>query len=651
MSDYRVFDTFQDAVLVIDGEGNLCYGNEAATLLFEVSSRRLSSGKPLSQFVTFQPDPFASAGPLSEVVEATQVKEVEFAAASGKSGWAQVSFQPQPEFFTEDPEKKARWIVCLRDVSLEKTLHDKYKDELDQKESVIQDLRVAQAKLEDYSRNLEKMVEARTLELREANQLLKTILDSLGQGILVFDSNGVCLPVFSQVCKTMLGIEPNGLAIEDVLKLGGSDRDTFANWRQAVFGELLDFDDLVPLAPSKFEHAEAKEIALGYNLMRDSSARIQGVVVVATDRTREVEALREAARERELVRRVVQVARNRESFRHFVTDTRRLLTELQASGQLDREELARRLHTIKGGASSFALNEIASAAHHLEETLKTVAGEGLARFNETLSSEAQRMHETLEKDLRALTELLGALESGGPRVIEVPVERFHAWSLALFEVTDVTGARNIGREILVECLERPLGESVGHLEASLKELATSLGKKLRGLEIVGGDARAPHDFLQPVLASLVHAFRNSIDHGLESPEERIGAGKSDEGTIRVEFGISEAGDARALEIEVSDDGRGVDAEKVRAKLIKQGQEALAAEPDEEVIQAILRDDFSTADKVTELSGRGVGLSAIASEARRMGGAVRVISEKGRGMRLSIRFPLPDLFKSVKKIAA
>lgn len=666
MSDYRVFDTFQDAVLVIDDEGRVFYGNEAATLLFEVSARRLSSGKPLTQFVSFSPDPFEAAGPLVEVKEATQVKEVEFSASSGKAGWTQVSFQPQPDFFTNEPEEKNRWIVCLRDVSLEKTLHDKYKDELDQKEAVIQDLRVAQAKLEDYSRNLEKMVEARTQELREANQLLKTILDSLGQGILVFDSAGNCLPVFSQVCRAMFGVEPSGKPVEDVLQLEATDRATFASWREAVFAEMLDFDDLVPLAPGKFEHAKDKEIALGYNPMRDSDSRIQGVVVVATDRTREVEALREAARERELVRRVVQVARNRDSFRQFVGDTRILLEELRRPEDLDREELARRLHTIKGGASSFALGEIASLAHQLEETLKSTAESEEARlaFQTRLSEEAAHIGELLDKNIAALAELLGPLdENDGPEVVEVPVDRFLAWSQALMDATDLGDAHRVGQDILSECLERPLGDAIHHLEPSLKELAESLGKRLQGLEIVGGETRAPYQPLRPVMASLVHAFRNAIDHGLESPEDRLKAGKPEAGTIRIQFGIKDGpglgasavfadrAAGRSLAIEISDDGRGVDADRVRAKLIKLGKEDLASAADEEVIQAILRDDFSTAETVSEISGRGVGLSAIASEVRRLGGGIHVISKKGEGMRLMIRIPLPELLSVASVVAA
>lgn len=681
MNAYHVFDTFQDAVLVIDVEGKVFYGNGAAAFLLEVSARRLSSGRSLGQFVTFAPDPFKAFGSIASVLEATQVKEVEFTTSSGKTGWAQISLQPQPEGFTDVSEERARWIVCLRDVSLEKTLHDKYRAELDQKEEVIRDLRVARAKLEDYSRNLEKMVEARTAELRETNRLLKTILDSLGQGILVFGADGGCLPVFSQVCRRILGTEPSGRLIEDVLQLQGESREAFANWRLAVFAEMMDFDDLVPLAPSEFLHTEDKSISLSYNPMRDGdgdgngNGKMAGVVLVATDRTREVEALREAARERELVRRVVQVARNRESFRRFIGDARSLLRELRmASGsgfklelehelerELELQELARRLHTLKGGSSSFGLVDVARAAHRLEDLLGNLLGEtgsdaeAVVRFKRRLAEEAGQIDGLLTAELASLSELLGNLGEGETSAVEVSVDCVREWSRRLSKAGSADEARAIGHDILREALEKPLASFVAHLEPSLKELAAGLGKRLSRLVIEGGELRVPDEPLRGLLTSLVHAFRNSIDHGLETPEERLRAGKSEEGTIRVRFAVETIRTdrpemARELRIEISDDGRGVDPEKIRAKLRAQGREDLAAASDAEVIQAILRDDFSTAENVSEISGRGVGLSAIAAEAVRLGGTISVFpgatvdvgAAELNGMSLVIRVPVPGL---------
>lgn len=643
MSDYRLFDSFQDAVLVIDSEINVFFGNIAATLLFEVSSRRLAGGKPLSHLISFEPDPVAALGDLDLLDQATQVKEVAFSASSGKEGWAQVSIQPQPSFFAEGPLERKRFIVSLRDVTLEKTLFDKYKAELDKKERVIQDLQIARGKLEDYSKNLEKRVEERTIELSEANLLLKTVLDSLGQGILVFDPSGTCLPIYSKVCRTILEVEPGGRNINDVLRLAGEDESSFQSWREAVFGEMLDFEDLIPLAPNQFKHSRGLHITLNYNPLRDEGGALHGVVVVATDITSEMEAKLEAARERQSVRKIVQVARHREAFARFITDSRELLRRMNHASSMDLEDVARGLHTLKGGAATFSLDEIVSSCHALEEQLKRCPAQPQARagFFKQVEEESGRIHTQLDGEIAALTELLGPLDMQGVRVVEVPKDKFAAWGARLLNASDMREARTVGMEIVRECHEKPIGELIQPLEPALRSLAESMGKSLSDFRIEGGDVRAPVASIQSLMSSLVHAYRNAVDHGLETPDERRESGKSPAGTIgtRVREYNEEGRDW--LCIEIYDDGRGVDPSRVRKKVAQLGLSDWADQSDDDVIQAILRSDLSTAEKVTEISGRGVGLSAVAQEARKLGGSVRVHSDPGLGMRLEIRVPIPS----------
>jgi two-component system chemotaxis sensor kinase CheA len=643
MSDYKLFDTFQDAVIVIDREGRLVYGNHTASVLFEVSARRMSSTKPLSQFVTFEPDPITVFGDLREISDATQVKEVNFTSSTGKTGSLQVSLQRQPAFFSPNEDEKERWLVYLRDVSLERILHEKYRGELDQKESVILDLRDAREKLENYSRNLEKMVEARTVELQEANRLLKTILDSLGQGILVFDREGKCLPVFSSVCHKLLEGSPKDRSIEDVLALTATDRSAFASWREAVFGEMLDFEDLLPLAPSNFKHSKSLEVALGYSAMRKPSGSVEGVVVIATDRTREVQALREAAIERETVRQVTQVARNKDAFQVFVRDARYLLSELQSEVAMDRHEIARQLHTLKGGALTFSLSALASGCHHLEETLNRAPDDAkaLSAFRGLLAKEALSLQLGFNEATETLANLLGLKIAGSEREVvkEMGLVQLEKW-VAILQKDESASARAVALEIMREMFEKPLGKTLAHYDASLADLAQTLGKELAPLIIEGGEVRAPLELMQPLLSSLVHAFRNSVDHGLEAPDVRVAAGKAAQGSIRVRFARQTGVGQDRLKIVISDDGNGVDPARIRTKLREKGLQSIASSADDEVIQAILRDDFSTSEQASEISGRGVGMAAIAEEAHKLGGHVHVRSTLGRGMSLEIDVPMP-----------
>lgn len=652
MSEYHVFDAFQDAVFIIGSNGEVYFGNEAAILLFEISARRLGSGKPLSDFIEFNPDPIDSSGALSQLQGATQVKEVQYKTSSGKEGWAQVSLQSQPEYFPSDQSDESRFIVLVRDVTLEKTLHDKYRAELDKKEQVIHDLQVAREKLEDYSRNLEKMVGERTTELREANQLLKTILDSLGQGILVFDSEGICLPIFSKICKTLFSIEPTGQKIERVLGLEKDAEESFSNWRKVVFDEMLEFDELVPLAPSELANQSERSVALDYNPMLDADGNLRGVVMVATDKTREVEAIRKAENEQSLVRKIVQVARHKDSFRLFITDAEQVLKEMTSPQTLDFESIARKLHTLKGGAATFALMEIAKRCHGLEDILKDTPEQGGPQreaFMQRLAGEAQVLRDMLSEEVQSVSALLGPIVSGHDRSIELSFEQVSRWAEALLNVSSEARvaqtatqivARQVAKEITSACLEKPIGESVRRFESSLQSAAESLGRQVAPLEIIGGELPVAMGPIQDLMASLIHAYRNAVDHGIESAIEREQSGKAPQGRILTHFSEFDRGGVSWLEIRISDDGRGIDPSRIRQKLQRLGQSHLAVQSDSDVIQAVLRDDFSTAERVTELSGRGVGLSAVAAEVKRLGGEAKVSSKVGEGMTLTIHIPKP-----------
>ena len=633
MSAYQIFDAFQDAVLVIDREGRVHYGNAGAAALLEVSERRLASGRPLAQFLALDPR-LISDTQLDAISEMTQSREIAFTLPNGKSGWVQIVIQPQPPSFSSEPG--ARWIATLRDVTLEKTLHAKYKAELDQKEAVIVDLRAAREALQEYSEELEKMVEDRTQKLSEANALLKSILDSLGQGILVFERDGRCNEVHSKICRRLLGAEPTGKKVEQVLGLGPAESETFAKWRGVVFDELMPFEDLTPLAPVRLPTRDGLDIFLNYHPMRDEKG-LAAVVLVATDRTLEIHARKEAEREHELAGRVTQVARHREAFRLYVAESRCILDELEKwnGSESSGEEIARMVHTLKGGAASFFLMPVAEACHAYEDLL---SGETVDLVK--LSAKARELREILERELALVVEMLGAVgETGEASIVEVPVQRLRAWHKNLSTAQESARTLEIAREIKREFSERPVLAVIGHLNQSLRTLAEALGKSLKDFVIEGGDTTVPLAMAQGLLGSLVHAFRNSIYHGIETREERRAAGKPEAGQVIARFRRDFEAGREWLSIEIEDDGRGVDCEKLRTKLLARGRADASELTHEELAQEILSGEISTAARVDAIAGRGVGLSAIASEVRELGGSAKVRSRSGLGMRLEVRVPI------------
>ncbi len=184
---------------------------------------------------------------------------------------------------------------------------------------------------------------------------------------------------------------------------------------------------------------------------------------------------------------------------------------------------------------------------------------------------------------------------------------------------------------------RPLADGIRGFPRLVRDLARELGKQAR-FEVVGETTGVDRDILDRLEAPLNHLIRNAVDHGLELPEERRAAGKKAMGTIRLEARHR----AGMLQIILSDDGRGIDLEKLRAKVVEREltTAAIAAQLSEaELLEFLFLPGFSTKENVTEVSGRGVGLDVVHNMVRAVGGLIRVNSRPGNGN--SVRTPVAD----------
>lgn len=180
----------------------------------------------------------------------------------------------------------------------------------------------------------------------------------------------------------------------------------------------------------------------------------------------------------------------------------------------------------------------------------------------------------------------------------------------------------------------PFDRLVPRLRRIVRQVAGELGKQV---EFVVGNAEGEMDrtVLERIVAPLEHMLRNAVDHGIELSDVRRAAGKSETGTIRLNLG-REGGD---IVLTLDDDGGGIRLEAVRRKAIERGlMDADSGLSDHEILQFILEAGFSTAEKVTQISGRGVGMDVVHSEVKQLGGAMSIDSTLGQGTRFTIRLP-------------
>lgn len=180
----------------------------------------------------------------------------------------------------------------------------------------------------------------------------------------------------------------------------------------------------------------------------------------------------------------------------------------------------------------------------------------------------------------------------------------------------------------------PFDSLVPRLRRILRQTAGELGKQAQ-LKVEGAQGEMDRNVLDRMTAPLEHMLRNAVAHGMESPDERRAAGKPDEGTIR----ITVAREASEVLIRVSDDGRGLDRDAIRRKAIERGLMKPDAQlGDRDLYGFILESGFSTAQTVSKIAGRGVGMDVVYSEIRQLGGSLHIESERGRGTEFVIRLP-------------
>lgn len=193
------------------------------------------------------------------------------------------------------------------------------------------------------------------------------------------------------------------------------------------------------------------------------------------------------------------------------------------------------------------------------------------------------------------------------------------------------------QESVMQTRMQPIGNAWGKLPRIVRDLSQELNKKI-DLDMIGAETELDRQVLELIRDPLTHMIRNSGDHGLETPEERVAVGKKETGVIT----LSARHEGGHIIIEIKDDGRGLPVDKIRTKAINNGlvTEAEAeALTDQQILQFIFKAGLSTAEAVTNVSGRGVGMDVVRSNITKIGGTVELQSTEGQGTRFIIKIPL------------
>ncbi|WP_225788854.1 Hpt domain-containing protein [Pseudomonas sp. Marseille-P8916] len=287
--------------------------------------------------------------------------------------------------------------------------------------------------------------------------------------------------------------------------------------------------------------------------------------------------------------------------------------------------------------AQFALNEMETTLERMRDQLLRLDIETQGRMSSRYQPEGDAYDDfdPLEMDRHSqLQQLSRALFESASDLLDLKetlAQRAQETHSLLLQQARVNSQLQEG---LTATLMVPFERLVPRLQRVVRQVASELGKQV---ELVVGNAEGELDrsVLERMVAPLEHMLRNAVDHGLEAREVRLAAGKPELGTIHLNL-LHEGAD---IVIEMSDDGAGVPLEAVRNKAIKRGLLSPRAQlSDHEILQFILRPGFSTAEKITQISGRGLGMDVVHEEVKQLGGSMSIESSPGKGARFLIRLP-------------
>jgi two-component system chemotaxis sensor kinase CheA len=467
------------------------------------------------------------------------------------------------------------------------------------------------AELEKHNSRLEQVVADRT-------RALTNILDNVTSGFLVVGLDHAVREGYTKSCHALFGAaQIAGRPFSALVTAGSKSTSSLEASLSQVFEDILPEEITLDQLPRRFVIEAGHTLEARPRVIRDASGAVEAILMSVDD----VSALEAARREAQENAAIIGILRSRMAFLDFLADAR---TEVRlargAASDAEVQPIVRRLvHTLKGNAASFGMAGVYQLIHQVEDEPYLGVAE-IDRIEGAFREFLQRHSGVLDM----------SWDRSGDEVLLVPGRRIDVLRRCVAE-RDVEGAQE-----WVEALhDRPAAEMLGPVDRLVSGLAERLGKEVHFV-VEGGAVPVDPDQLRPVFRNIGHLLRNAIDHGIEAPDQR--GTKPRAATLAVSI---EARD-EAWRIRVRDDGRGIDAERLVERAIARGRvtaEGAAALTYDDKVALVFVDGLSSAEQTTEISGRGVGMSAVRQAVQQVAGVMTLESRAGQGTEAVIDIPM------------
>jgi HPt (histidine-containing phosphotransfer) domain-containing protein len=489
------------------------------------------------------------------------------------------------------------------------------------------------AVIAEQNRTLEQRVTERTAQLSQKTSDINAMLQNMQLGVCTVVTGNRIHPEYSRHLETIFGA--GGLGGKDVSEslfrqstLGVDAKDQMAVALGSIVGEdAMMFDLNGHLLPREMQIAlddgARKTLQLEWSpIVNPETNLIDKVLLIAQDVTHLRELERSSAHQKEeleIVSRIIRVPVGKfnevmQSAQRYLAENRRVLMQATDRDQCDVSALFRNMHTVKGNARTYEFTHITNAAHQAEQSYDRLRKDQQAEWRpDQLLAELATVEAAISLYNRVNEETLGRNGRASDLFTDRGMFVSHEQITSVRSICDslsarytdpqMTDLRNAVDKLGMVTLTRLVSSSLD----AMSSLANELKKPMPAVDISNGEVAFNVRFSEALKSSLMHIIRNCLDHGIESPEERARASKPKQGTLR--FACERKNSS--IELRISDDGRGLALHKLHEKAAAAGLFDKERTPTpQELAEVVFRSGLTTAEQVTQVSGRGVGMEAV-----------------------------------------
>ncbi|MCK5111517.1 MAG: hypothetical protein KAQ94_08345 [Arcobacteraceae bacterium] len=467
-----------------------------------------------------------------------------------------------------------------------------------------------------------------TETLGETNQKVNDLLNNAGQGFLYFDKD---MKIGKEFSKETVRIFTDDIYSKNITKLLYPNDESVQLFLTTTLQGILKDNEirqeiLISLLESEFI-INNRAIKIEYKVLDENS-----FMMILTDITEKKELDKKVKKEQQILKMVVEVVSSTAQFLEIKKGYEDFIANINKYKSLEElSSLRMGIHTYKGLFAQKEMLNVVQELHDLETSID-VSIKNKTLNDEILNLTSEDMYGWIQADIDILRNILGNDFFNKSNYIEIKKDRLDELYKKVQNYTKDELEKSI-KELKyyhIMVFLRPYIKLV-------EQLAKRLNKPLNKL-IINSDDIYIDDKFKPFLNSLVHIFRNSVDHGIESLEDRYELEKDQNGTIICTVKKTNGN----ISIIISDDGQGIDVEKIKTLAIEKDlytKEEINLLEEQEILKIIFQDTFSTSENITDISGRGVGLASVLYELDLLNGSMNIKNNQGKGIEFIFTMPL------------